>query len=76
MVIDARLVNQSHRTPPHVALGSPSAWADINLADLPDLPSAPPPDADHEQGSLDDGVPEGSDLFFASGDLQDWHRLP
>ena len=75
VVIDARLVHQSHRTPPHVALGSPSAWADLNLSDAPSLASLLTPESDPagslEQSPLPDGSCPSSELFFASGDLQD-----
>ena len=52
MVIDARFVNQFHRTPPHVALGSPSAWGDLNLSDAPSLASLLTPEFD-PAGSLE-----------------------
>ena len=75
MVIDARLVNQSHRTPPHVALGSPSAWADLNLSDAPSLASLLTPESDPadslDSPPLPDGSSPNSELYFASGDLQD-----
>ena len=74
MVIDTRLVNQSHRTHPHVALGSPSAWADLNLSDAPSFASLLTPEFD-PAGSLEPPLPDGSspnsELYIASGDLQD-----
>ena len=76
MVIDARIANQSHRTLPHVALGSPSAWADLNLSDAPSLASLLTPESDPagslEQAPLPDSSCPSSELFFASGGLQDF----
>ena len=67
LVLDARPTNAAHRAPPHVALGTPAAWAGIDLAHeapLDELVDA----AARLQISGDQNVPQ---LCFASGDLTD-----
>ena len=59
MVLDARPTNLGHRLPPHTALGTLAAWAEVDLRpdDVGDMPAA-----------WDDSVPG---WWLASGDLED-----
>ena len=62
MVLDARPTNVAHRLPPHTSLGTPAAWAELDLS-AAEVGWHPPTWQDHVDGERG--------AWMASGDLED-----
>ena len=62
MVLDARPTNVAHRLPPHTSLGTPAAWAELDLS-AAEVGWHPP--------LWDEEPVDGGGAWMASGDLED-----